>query len=97
MAGCGALCRRGREWMRNKCRGKLGVPEVAPSLAYPEQWEDRGRAVGGARYESWGGCLLRHPQAPWHPSRGRLWGVGTLIHTHTHTHTHARTSQVQCA
>lgn len=40
VAGCGALCRRGQEWMRNRCWGKLGVPEVASSLAYSEQWED---------------------------------------------------------
>lgn len=53
-------------------------------LAAPQSSRRTADRLSREQIQVLGGCLLRHPQAPWHPSRGRLWGVGTRTLTHTH-------------
>lgn len=76
----------GEEHMLGKAEGLQGSPFPAFWRCLSrEQNEDGGQVFRGVRYESWGGCLLRHPQAPWPPSKDRLSGV--WAHTCAHTHT----------
>lgn len=87
----------GEEHMLGKAEGLRGSPVLAFWRCLSrEQDEDGGQVFRGVRYESWGGCLLRHPQAPWPPSKDRLSGVWAHTCAHTHTHTHAREPSSVC-